>query len=87
MSQAKVDRYKEEKKNRAKIMAKEKREWMMVKLGGGLLAVVLVGWIGASVYYNATNKPETATETQVEKPVYTVNTTALDDYLGGLELD
>ena len=29
MSQAKVDRYKEEKRNRAKIIKKEKRQWMV----------------------------------------------------------
>ena len=85
MSQAKVDRYKEEKKNRAKIMAKEKREWMMVKLGGALLAVLVVGWIGGSVYYNVTHHEDTAqTETVEEKPVYTVNTSALNDYLDNL---
>ena len=33
MSQEKVDRYKEEKRNREKIMKKQKREWMAVKAG------------------------------------------------------
>ena len=49
MSQAKVDRYKEEKRNRAKIMAKEKREWMLMKIGGAVLALAIVGWAGGSV--------------------------------------
>ena len=35
MSQAKVDRYKEEKRNRAKIMAKQKRENLMITPGLG----------------------------------------------------
>ena len=88
MSQEKVDRYKEEKKNRAKIMAKEKREWMMVKLGGCVLAVAIVAWIGVSVYYNINQKPaDETTQTVEEKPTYTVNTGALDDYLEGLSLD
>ena len=43
MSQAKVDRYKEEKKNRQQIMKKEKREWMLTKLAG---VVFLFGWHG-----------------------------------------
>ncbi len=88
MSQAKVDRYKEEKRNRAKIMAKEKREWMLMKVGGAVLALAIVGWAGGSIYYNVTH-PATTQEEQApeEKPVYTVNTGALDDYLGSLELN
>ena len=88
MSQAKVDKYKEEKKNRAKIMAKEKREWMMVKLGGALLGIAILGWAGGSVYYNVTHKPEEpATQTEEPKPSYTVNTSALEDYIDSLSLD
>ncbi len=88
MSQAKVDKYKEEKRNRAKIIAKEKREWMMVKLGGALLGIAILGWAGGSVYYNVTHKPED-TQNQIEepKPSYTVNTSALEDYLDSLTLD
>ena len=40
MSQAKVDRYKEEKKNRKKIMAKEKRMRIAGYIVGCLVAVV-----------------------------------------------
>ena len=32
MSQAKVDRYKEEKRNRQQIMKKEKRQWMLTRM-------------------------------------------------------
>ena len=40
MSQAKVDRYKEEKKNRKKIMAKEKRMRIAGYVAGCLVAAV-----------------------------------------------
>lgn len=81
MSQAKVDRYKEEKKNRDKIMKKQKMEWLLTKVVLGVFGVVVVGWAGVSVYQNVTAKPQSAT---VETESYTVNTSALDDYLNGL---
>ena len=85
MSQAKVDRYKEEKKNRAKIMAREKRDWFLMKVCGAVLGLAIVGWIGGSVAYNVTHKNDTVqTEEVQEKPTYTVNTSALDDYLDSL---
>ena len=43
MSQAKVDRYKEEKKNRKKIMAKEKRIRIAGYVAGCLVAVGIIG--------------------------------------------
>lgn len=81
MSQAKVDRYKEEKRNRAKIMKRQKMEWLLTKVVLALIAVVIVGWAAISVYHNVTAVPEGAVE-EVEN--YTVNTSALDDYLRGL---
>lgn len=75
MSQAKVDRYKEEKANRQKIMAKEKRQKRMWKIGGWALVVVCVCWIGGSAY------------SKFHVPVraeYEINTTAMDDYLNSL---
>lgn len=75
MSQAKVDRYKEEKKNREKLMKKQKREAMLLKLAGTVAAIALVGWIGFSVYQNVQSD---VTNT------YEVKTDALDDYLNGL---
>ena len=51
MSQAKVDRYKEEKKNRAKIIKKEKRQLLAMKLGASVVAVALVAWFSVSVYH------------------------------------
>ena len=77
MRQAKVDRYKEEKRNRAKIIKKEKRQWMATKLGMYLVGLVLVAWIGVSVYNGVTTKDAS----EIEKPTYTVDTTALDDFM------
>ena len=80
MSQAKVDRYKEEKRNRAKIIKKEKRQWMATKLGMSLVGLVLVAWVGVSVYNGVTTKDAS----EIEKPTYTVDTTALDDFMTDL---
>lgn len=75
MSQAKVDKYKQDKKNRVQIMKKQKRNAMIAKIAGGIVAVVLVCWIGVSIY-NVVN-PETSS-------TYTVDAAALDDYLNQL---
>ena len=79
MSQAKVDRYKEEKKNRKEIIAKEKRQQALTKVLGGVVVVALVAWIGVSGYnmYEANKPLET---------VY-VDTTALDDYMTTLDAE
>ena len=84
MSQAKVDRYKEEKRNREKIMKKQKREWFLTKTTLGVFGVVLIGWFGVSVYQNVTAKPES---TVVETESYNVDTSSLDDYLNGLTVE
>ena len=85
MSQAKVDRYKEEKRNREKIMKKQKMEWMATKIGLSPVGLVMVAWIGVSVYNVATNT-ETDTTT-AELPGYTVNTTALDEFMNDILVD
>ena len=75
MSQAKVDKYKQEKANRQKIMRKEKRERLAWKIGGYVVCAMVVCWIGFSVYG------------KVHVPVaksYEVSTGAIDDYLNGL---
>jgi hypothetical protein len=81
MSQAKVDRYKEEKRNRAKIIKREKREWAATKAGLSLVALVLVGWIGFSVYSGFSSDSDTVV---TEKETYTVDTSAIDDFFAGL---
>ena len=50
MSQAKVDRYKEEKANRKKIMKQEKVKHVLRNLAASAVIVALVGWVGYSVY-------------------------------------
>ena len=79
MSQAKVDRYKEEKANRKKTIAKEKMLRRVKMAVGVLVAVVIVGWAGFSgyrVYEN--NKPM--------KTIYT-NLSAIEDYMTTLDTD
>ncbi len=83
MSQAKVDRYKEEKRNRAQIIKKEKQKMMAMKAGVSLVALVMVAWVGFSVY--RTLNPEDTTT--VEKPTYTVDTAAIDDFMETLDLE
>lgn len=77
MSQAKVDRYKEEKRNRKEIIAKEKRKRTLNKIAGWLIALALIAWAGFSAYgiYKDNQPMET---------IYT-DLSAINDYLGTLE--
>lgn len=50
MSQEKVDRYKKEKANRKQIIRKEKLQNAIRKCIIGVVAIVLVGWLGYSAY-------------------------------------
>ena len=75
MSQAKVDRYKQEKKNRDKIIKKEKRQLAAMKAGVSVVAIALVAWVGVSVYHGLQSEDTTT----AEKPSYTVNTSSLDE--------
>ena len=81
MSQAKVDRYKEEKKNRAKIIKKEKRQLLAMKLGASAVAVVLVAWFCVSIYLGFQSQDASTT---TEKVNYTINTSAIDEFLTDL---
>ena len=76
MSQEKVNRYKEEKRNRKANMAKEKRKHTLSVIAGSLAAVLLAGWIGVSGYnmYQANKPLET---------IY-VDMTELNDYMNNL---
>lgn len=77
MSQAKVDRYKEQKKNRKQIMKREKIESTIRKCVVIAVAIVLVGWIGYSAYGSYTsNQPKQTAE---------VDYTALNDLWTNLE--
>lgn len=75
MSQEKVDRYKEEKKNRQKIMKKQKIQSVAFKAAGLLVALVFVGWIGFSIYQGVTANSAAKSNT------YSVDTAAVDEYL------
>ncbi len=83
MSQAKVDRYKEEKRNRAKLIKKEKREWMFTKIGLAAIAVIIIGWVGMSIYTSVRQSDE---NTEVLE-TYTLDTSALDEYISGLSAE
>ena len=62
MSQEKVDRYKKEKANRKKIMAKEKFQHRLAVLCSCLVLVAILGWAGYSVYgIYEKNKPTVTT--------------------------
>ena len=79
MSQAKVDKYKQEKANRKEIMAKEKRNRMIAKVCGGVICGILAVWIGVS----------TVDFIIENRPVDTIycTTSAIDDYLSSLYED
>lgn len=50
MSQAKVDRYKQEKSSRKETMAKQKAKQKRQKLTWGAVGVVFAAWIGFSAF-------------------------------------
>lgn len=75
MSQAKVDQYKEAKKNRKEIVKKEKRKAAVLKIGAFVILAAIVVWIGYSAVLTVQN---------AEGPAVTVDTTAITDYVNGL---
>lgn len=79
MSQAKVDRYKEEKANRKKIIAQEKRKHMISVICGWAVVIALLGWAGYSAYnIYENNKPM--------ETVYT-NLDSINTYLTSLDTE
>lgn len=79
MSQAKVDRYKQEKANRKKIMARNKAKRIAGIICGWVILLAIVGWAGYSGYnwYESTRPSET---------IY-CDTSDLDTYLEGLSAE
>ena len=73
MSQDKVNRYKEEKKNRKQLMEKEKQQKAIRKVVGIVIAVVFVGWVGFSVVDTYQNSRP--------REVVEVDYTAVENYL------
>jgi hypothetical protein len=76
MSQEKVDRYKEQKRNRKAIRAKKKMKAMISRICGGLVVLALVGWLGYSVVDSY--------QTKVNSESITADITALSDYVSSL---
>lgn len=77
MSQEKVNRYKEQKANRKKIMKKEKIMNVVRSTLLSLVALALVGWLGYSAYTNyQAGIPRETTE---------IDYTAVTDYMNELQ--
>lgn len=76
MSQAKVDRYKQEKANRKQIMRREKIKHIASWVCVWAVLAAIVGWAGVSVYniYDANRPVQT----------FSCDTTAVDSYLNTL---
>ena len=79
MSQEKVDRYKQEKANRKKIMRKQKTMNIVRKAVLTVAALALVAWLGYSAY--------DMYESGKERVVAEVNYDAVMNYLNGLSAD
>lgn len=76
MSQAKVDKYKEEKYNRKQIIQKQKRNRLIAQVVGVIVCIAIVGWIGYSAY-GSINKNIASTPTEIDL-------SAIQGYIGGL---
>lgn len=66
MSQQKVDKYKEEKKNRKAQLEKQKKRKKMWKVFGPVLALIIIAGIGAGIYYVPILANQTAQENSGE---------------------
>ncbi len=82
MSQKKVDQYKEYKKNREQILAKEKRVQKIWRIAGIVVAALLVLWLGFSIYNSVTRAKEDE-ETAAVSMEWDVN--EYMEYLGSLQ--
>lgn len=76
MSQEKVDRYKAEKANRKKIIARERRMHLLAVVCGWAVVIGIVGWAGYSAYNIYENS----------KPMETIyaNLDPINDYMQSL---
>lgn len=79
MSQAKVDRNKENKANRKQTMARNKRNHLIGVICGWIVAIALLGWIGQSAYQVYLNS----------QPIETIyaDLTPISDYLTDITAD
>ena len=76
MSQEKVDAYKKEKKNRQKIMKREKWVRRLEIFGTLAVLVVLVGWFSVAVYHNVTANEEASAANETTE----LHLDAVDEY-------
>ncbi len=83
MSQKKVDERKEYKKNREKILVKEKRKSKAAIVAVIVIAAAFLGWFSYSIYNSAT-RPAPGAEAEVETVDW--NVTEYGDYLNSLKL-
>ena len=84
MSQEKVDLYKEEKKNRKKIMRREKIRTRLTVVAVVVVFGFLIGWFSWAVYNNVKNNQATtakATTTDLDLSAIESYTTALNSYV------
>ena len=79
MSQEKVDRYKEQKRNRKAIQAKKKRNSLIAKACTAAVIMAFCGWLGYSAV-------DLYVQKQNSGPV-TADITALDDYVTSLNTE
>lgn len=79
MSQAKVDRYKQEKANRKKIMAKEKAMHTCGVVAAWAILIAILGWAGYTGY-------QMYEDSRPVKSFY-VNNEAVEDYLQSLSTE
>ena len=70
MSQEKVDKYKKEKANRKKIIAKQKRIAFLEKSVFALVVIAFVAFIGGSVYFKWFDKKK---DTVAEAATYSLS--------------
>lgn len=84
MSQEKVDRYKKEKANRKQNVRKEKLQNVLRKCMVGVVAVLLVGWIGWSAYgMYETKRPKD--EVEIDYSAFTNFSQKLEEISGETE--
>ena len=76
MSQEKVNQYKESKKNRKEIAKKAKQKSMITRISVGVVGAALALWLGYSAVVTIMN---------AEGPAVTVDTTAVTEYVNGLQ--
>lgn len=76
MSQEKVDKYKEQKANRKKIIKKEKQMRVLRNCVAAVIALAVIGWIG----YSAVGKYQDAQPREVAE----VDFTAVSEYIQSL---